>query len=110
MAFDDFDIEIQDNKQATPEQFDGNVPTAGTPITITPTSGDKIQLAFIHVPGPRDPDNPNALGDAIKFSLDGGTKYTTLLANESIFMPGIFDNLKLDTNEDNTYYQVIVWT
>ena len=110
MAFQDFDIEIQDNKEATPEQISGNIPIAGTPVTINPISGNPIQLAYIHIPGPRDPDNPNSIGDALKISLDGGTNYTTIMANESIFIPGVFTNLVLDTNENTTTYQIILWT
>jgi uncharacterized protein YaiE (UPF0345 family) len=108
--FDDHDIEIQDEKDSSPEHFNGNVASAGTPVTLTPTSAKPVQLAFIHCNSVRDPSNANAIGDAIKFSLDGGVSWTTLMSGESICVPGIYANLKLDTNENGTYYEVILWS
>ena len=108
--FGDFDIEIQDNKNSSLESFIGSIATAGVPSTLTPTSRNSIRLAFINVQSKRDPDNPNDINDAIKYSIDGGITYHTLLSGESIFIPGVFTNLKLDTNNNGTYYQVILWS
>ncbi len=108
--FNDFDVEIQDLKDSEPEPFNGNVATAATPVTITPTTGRIVKLAFINVPSKRDPDNPNDINDAIKYSVDGGTIYQTLLSGESIYIPGNFTDLRLDTNENGTTYQVILWS
>ena len=108
--FDDFDLEVQDEKDSAPEHFNGAVSISGTPLTIIPSSGKVIQLAFIKVPSVRHPTTPNSLNDAIKFSIDGGTTYMVLLSGESQYIPGIFTNLKLDTNVNGTYYEVIVWS
>jgi len=109
-TFDDFDVEIQSKRDSTPEHFVGSITTAGTPITITPTSVKAIQYAFIMCNGTRDPWNANAINDAIKFSLDGGTTYTTLMSGESQYIPGIYADLIIDASDDGVYYQVIVWS
>ncbi len=110
MGFKDFDIEIQDIRDSDPETFIGNVPTVGVPVVISPTSEKIIQLAFISCNGTRDPDNSNKINDAIKFSIDGGNNWLTLMAGESIYVPGVFDDLRLDTNSNETHYQVILWS
>ena len=93
-----------------PEHFNGNVTTAGNPITIIPTSLKAISYTFIQCNTVRDPVNPNTISDAIYFSLDNGVTYSTLMAGESIFVPGVYDNVKLDSNSDATNYQVIIWS
>ena len=108
--FEDFDIEIQDLKGSTAEHFNGSVTTAGTPVTITPTSTNPILFFNISVPGVRDPDSPNAIADAIKFSLDGGSNYDYLMSGESIFLPGNIASLTVDTNANGTTYRIIVWS
>lgn len=92
------------------EPFVGNVATVGEPITITPASGNIIKTIFIECNSTIDPDNPNNTNDALKYSIDGGTVYFTLMAGLNILLPGTFANLKLDTNVDGTSYQVIVWS
>ena len=52
----------------------------------------------------------NNINDALYFSIDGGTTYVTLMAGENIFVPGVFTSIKLDTNTNGTYYQIIVWS
>jgi hypothetical protein len=98
------------DESLTPEHFNGSVATAGSPIIITPTSANPIKNVFIQCNNTRDPINPNALNDAIEFSLDGGTTYTVLMSGESIFLPGVMNSLKLDTNVNGTFYQVILWS
>ena len=93
-----------------PEPFVGSVATTGTPVTIAPTSGKTIQNIFIECNSTIDPDNPNSASDALKYSIDGGSVYFTLMAGSSVLLPGTFANLKLDTNADGTFYQVIVWS
>lgn len=107
---EDFDVEIQDERDSDPEAFIGSVTTAGSPVTITPTNNKPIQEAYIECNSTRDPDNSNNINDAIKYSFDGGTNYLTLMAGESIPLSGIFLNLKIDANNDGVNYQVIVWS
>ena len=108
--FDDFDVEFQNFKNSRAEKFKAQVPTAGVPVTLTPTTGDPITLAFIDVPGKRDPDNPNNINDAIKYSFDGGLTFFTLLAGESVYIPGVFTDLQIDTNNNGTWYRVALWS
>lgn len=110
MAFKDFDIEVQDLKGSQPEHFNGSITTAGSTVTITPTSTNPINFFFLSVPGVRDPDNANAISDAIKYSLDGGTTFDYLMSGESIFLPGVIDDIVLDSNANGTFYRLIVWT
>jgi len=108
--FNDFDVEVQNIKDTTPESFSGSVSTAGSPVTITPTSSKSIQYAFIEANSTRDPNNSNSINDALLYSIDGGSNYHTWMSGESISIQGLFDNLKLDTNNNGTYYQVILWS
>lgn len=108
--FGNFDIEIQDNSDTTPEQFSGTITTAGTAVTITPANAKPIQYLFVNVPGVRDPLVPNAISDAIYVTIDGTTKKITLMSGESQYFPGNFSSFKLDTNANGTTYQAIVWS
>ena len=109
-TFSDFDLEVQDLKDSEPEHFNGSITTAGSPVTITPTSGRNVQFFFLSVPGVRDPDNPNAISDAIKFSLDAGTTYDNIMSGESIFLPANITDIRLDSNANGTTYRIIVWS
>ena len=93
-----------------PEHFNGNVSTAGTPQTIVPGSTDPIKTIFVECNSTKHPDNSNGINDAILFSIDGGITYVALLAGESIFLPGEFTDLRLDTNSNGTFFQVILWS
>jgi len=108
--FEDFDLEIQDIRDSTPEHFGGNVASAGTPVTITPTSTKDIQYCFIMCNGTRDPWNSNGINEAIKFSIDSGTTWTTLMAGESQYVPGVFASIRIDASDNGVNYQVIVWS
>lgn len=108
--FSDFDLEVQDIKDAEPEHFNGNIATAGSSVTITPTNTRTIQFFHLSVPGVRDPDDANAISDAIKYSLDGGSTYDYLMSGESIFLPANVANLELDSNANGTTYRLIVWS
>ena len=110
MEFDDFDIEVENSNESDPEHFNGSIVTAGTPISIIPTNTRPIRCAFINVNTTRDPDTPNNIKDAIKVSIDGGTTFITLMSGESQYIPGVFTELQLDSNENGTNYQVIVWS
>lgn len=94
----------------TTEHFNGNIALAGTPTTITPTSARNIQQFFIMCNSVNDPWNPNAITDALRFSLDAGTTWTTVLSGESQYVSGDFASFQVDTNVNGTNYQIIVWS
>ena len=94
----------------TPEHFNGNVSTAGTPQTIVPGSANPIKTLYVECNGTKHPNNSNGINDAILFSTDGGVVYTALLAGESVFLPGEFTDLRLDTNSNATFFSVILWS
>lgn len=94
----------------TPEHVNGNVTTAGTPQTLVPTSTDPIKTVYVECNSTKHPTDSNGQNDAILFSIDGGTTYTSLLAGESVFLPGEFTDLRLDTNSDGTFFSVILWS
>tara|TARA_R100000951_G_scaffold19275_1_gene16086 strand:- start:3557 stop:3877 length:321 start_codon:yes stop_codon:yes gene_type:complete len=105
---DDFDVEIQDEKQSNPEHFNGVVTTAGSPVTITPTSGENVQLVLVKNPnkGPNK-NNPN---DVLLVSIDGGTTYVSLSRGEYAYFPGIFTSVKIDSTANGAKYESIVWS
>ena len=105
---DDFDVEVQDEKQSNPEHINGNVATAGSSQTITPSSGNKIQLAYIK--NPNKGPNANGFQDVLLVSIDGSTNYTVISRGEYTFFPGVFDSIKIDTNNDGTKYEIIIWS
>ena len=110
MAFDDFDIEIQNDTGSEPESAVITITTAGSPVTFTPTSARPIQTAFLNVPrvGPNSGTNlPNRY---ILYSINGGTVYHTLGVNESISLPGNFADLRLDASHDGMKVEVEVRT
>ena len=105
--FKDFDVEVQNFRDSTPEQFNGTVTTAGSPNTITPTSTKPITKAFIQ--NPSKGTNANSILDVLYYSIDG-TSYASLTRGESITLPGIFNSILIDTNNNNTNYEIIVWS
>ena len=108
MSFDDFDLETQDIKDTDPEQFVAAVVTAGSPVTITPTNTRPITKAIVINPskGP----NANGVNDVLLVSIDGTTNYITIARGESISYPGVFPNISIDTNNNGTNYEVVVWS
>lgn len=105
---DDFDVEIQDEKQSAPEHFNGDVATAGTPVVITPTSGNIVQLVLVKNPnkGPNK-NNPN---DVLLVSIDGGTTYVSISRGEYSYFPGVFTDLKIDATANGAKYETVVWS
>lgn len=108
MAFEDFDVEIQDIKDSSPECTVDSIDTTETD-TISHSSGRNIMFFFLEVPGRRDPDLSNGINDAIKYSIDGGTNYFNLMSGESVFLPANCTNIKLQTNSNGTNYRIIIW-
>lgn len=111
--FDDFDVEIQDNKERNSEHHNGTVTTAGTPETETTDSGDAIQLTYIYNPS-RGP-LANSPGDLLYVSWDGGTSYTTITRGSWFIWPGkgsgaAGDTLTIDSNVDGVNYECILVT
>lgn len=108
--FTDFDVEITDVKDSTPENLEGAVATAGSPNSITPTSTKQIQLALVKNPS-RGP-NANANNVVLKINIDGaGTpKYISLARGEYVYLPGIFTTLKIDSTVNGGKYEVILWS
>lgn len=106
MAFKDFDIEIQDEKDSKPEHINGTVTTAGVPVTVTAGNALPIQHALIICPnkGP----NANTGGAYLLVSSDGTTNYTTVPRGGSLRIDGVFDNLKIDAGSNGTNYEIII--
>lgn len=99
-TFDDHDIEIADNKDSSVESTTLTVTTAGSPVTFTPASNKSIQCAFIHAPRVGPNAGTNSVGRYILYSIDSGTTYHTLMVNESIGIPGVFVDLRIDSSHD----------
>ena len=103
--FNDFDLEIQDIKDSTPEHTNDTVTTAGTPITVQRT--DNKQATLVYVKNPNKGTRKNDTNDVIYISIDGQDpedEGTTLARGEFIYLPGpIADgDLKFDSNSDGT--------
>lgn len=110
-GFDDFDVEIQNEKDSTPEQFNGNLGVAGTVTILTPSSGKPIQYALVVNPGKGgDANNGN---DVIHVSIDGSDPNITretINKNGRGQFSGIFTDLRLTSETANTNYQVILYS
>ena len=109
--FDDFDVEIQDEKDSAPEHINSNVAIAGSPDTLTPASGKKITLAYIK--NPNKGVRQNDTQDVLYISIDGSvptTGGTTISRGEYTYLAGVFTELKIDTNNNGTIYEVILWS
>lgn len=107
MAFRDFNLEVDDNLNNQPEHFNGSVATAGSPVTITLTSGNDISNIFLINPsaGP----NANGVNDLLYLNIDGGATYITLARGDSVSLPVNRVNIKIDTNINATNYELICW-
>lgn len=108
MDFDDFDLEVQDEKDSDPEHFDSSVTTAGSPDTLTPASTKPVQLAYVKNPGKGPKQNGG--NDVLLVTIDGSVKTTTIERGAAAYFPGIFTSLVIDTNNNGTNYEVILWS
>jgi hypothetical protein len=107
--FSDFDVEIQDIKDSTPEQFNGTVATAGTPVTITPTSAKPIQLILIQ--NPRKGPNANSSSNKVLLvKVDGGALKYSVARGSQIYIPGVYNSFTIDANLNGTNYELILWS
>lgn len=97
--FDDFDpTDNVANSEAEP--FITEVITAGTPVTVTPSTGRQIKQALIKVERIGPNSGTNTFLDYILYSVDGGTIFHTLRVNDFIVLPGLFDDLRIDASKD----------
>lgn len=107
MAFKDFDVEIQDDKENSPEHFNGSVATAGSPVSLSLTSTNPISHAFIL--NPSKGTNANAINDVLLLNVDNGTTFITIARGESISLPVNGSSIKIDTNNNGTNYEAILY-
>lgn len=106
MDFRDFDVEIEDVKGNTSQQFNGSVTTAGSPVTITPATG---RITAFLVDNPDKGSNANDRNDLLLVSLDGGTTFKTVKRGTSFSGGPVFlEDLRIDSNEDNTNYEIVI--
>lgn len=98
--FEDFDIEVQNEKDSDSESFVVTVATAGSEQTVTPSNSRPIGCAYIDVPSVGPNAGTNEFEDYILWSTDGGTIYHTLKVGEWVNIPGNFDNLKIDASKN----------
>jgi len=96
----DFDIEIQNEKDSEAESFVVTVATVGVIQTIAPSNARPIGCAYIHVPDSGPNVGTNEVGDYLLYSTDGGTIFHVLKVNEWIGLPGNFTNLKFDASKN----------
>lgn len=104
--FNDFDIEIENDKESSSEHYNGSVATAGSPVTLTHTSGN---IKGFIVNNPTKGTNANGINDVLYISTDSGTTYLTIErgANLSISLINIVD-LRIDSNNNGVNYEVIL--
>lgn len=104
--FNDFDIEVENEKGNTPEQQIVTVTTAGAPMTVTPSSGKITNILVIN---PNKGPNKNQKNDLIYLSLDGSTNYLTIQRGTNLSISGIYlDNFNLDANNNNVVAEVFI--
>ena len=95
------------NRKVIPEHKNGNVATAGTPATIVATNNEHIGKALVSNPdaGP----NKNNINDVLLVSMDNGANFMALSRGDAFMFPGIFANIKIDSNTDGVKYEIILW-
>lgn len=109
----DFDLEIQDDKQRDTEHFNGNVTTAGSPVTLTTSTGRPIQL--VRIWNPNKGDYINGPTDLLKISWDDGANWSTYPRGTWEIWPGKGsttavegDTIKVDSNVDGVGYEILI--
>ena len=103
--FSDFDIEIQDEKDAKVEQINGSVTTAGSAVTVAPSSGLLFNQALI-VNQPIGP-NANAYGTYLTITVDDNTDIITIKRGGHVRIDGRGNNIKIDSNVSGAKFEVI---
>jgi len=104
--FNDFDVEIQDQLGNVPENINGSVTTAGSPVTITPSSGT---ITAAEVFNPNRGTNTNDFNDVLLVSWDGGSTFRTVPRGGTIAIESIYINsFEIDSNNDGTNYEIVL--
>jgi hypothetical protein len=100
--------ELLDEKQSRPEHINGTVTTAGTPVSLTPSTGEPIELILVRNPskGP----NANSSNIVLLINIDGTSTYISLNRGETVYIPGLFSSAKIDSNTNGAKFEVIVWS
>lgn len=100
-----FDHEMEDINDSAPKHFNGSVTTAGSPITLVSPDASNFTSAVVSNPikGP----NENGKNDLLLVSFDSGTTYLTVERGSSVSITANFANIKIDSNEDGTNYEVL---
>lgn len=90
----------------TQEHFNGTVETSGTPITVTPTSGNIVSII---VQNPDDGPNQNPGNRVLLLSWDGGTTYFSI-KNTGIYTASNISepSVVLDATGNNTNFEIIL--
>ena len=106
--FDDFDIEVQNEKDSDPEHFTVTVATAGSPVTISPTNTKPIQL--LYVKNANKGPNANSPNDVVLVTIDGSANVVSVSRGEYTYFPGVFSSVDIDATADGTKAEIIVWS
>ena len=106
--FNDFDVEIQNEKDSSPEQFTTTVATAGSSVTVTPSNGKPIQL--LYVKNANKGPNANSPNDVVLVTIDGSANVVSVSRGEYTYFPGIFTSVDIDATADGTKAEIIVWS
>jgi hypothetical protein len=103
--FNDFSIETQDEKGVIPENINGTVVTAGTPVTISPSSG---KITSLTVYNPRRGPNSNNNNDVLLISVDSSGTKISLPRGEDFSLDTYIDSFEIDANNNNTNFEVVI--
>jgi len=108
MEFNDFDVEIENKKDSTPEHIEGSVTTAGVPITVTASNAKPIHSAIILNQRVGPNANPSGSTSYLRVSTDGGSNWATVPRNGWITLAGVFDDIRVDAGADGLKYEIIL--
>ena len=90
------------------EQFEGTL-TGVSPTSITPASGKVVRYFMLQMPdiGP----NQNPINRYIRYSVNGGVKFSTMKRGEAIALEGYLPSntliLKGDGGAGTLYYELV---
>lgn len=110
MPFDEIQTEVMDSIGKAPVHKNTTVPSAGTPISVKLPNDEKILLALIknNIFGAR----ANDFNDVVYYDTEGNDPVavgSTVGIGEYIYLPGPFTELKIDSNNDGTIAEIILW-
>ena len=102
--FGDFDIEVQDEKDAKGEQLVGVVTTAGTPVTIAPSNGKPFQGVEVACQAKGPNSNPKNTWITVKTSSN--TEVSTVVRGGWRFLPIVDDSIEIDSNTNGAKLEI----